>query len=85
MEIASGSNIEVTGGFYSGNASGTAPPVGSAESPSRDQRLEFALLEPRASAHPYIEIDANEPSPVQDVGIYIAGSGASGVSSTIAT
>lgn len=80
IEITSGSNIEVNGGFYAGNSSGTNPSGGlggvSITGPATGIRIIGASC---IGSYPYIEIAKNVPSPQQDVGIYIAGSGASDV------
>lgn len=80
IEITSGSNIEINGGFYAGNASGASPSGGSGgvslTGPATGIRIVGASC---IGSYPYIEISQNKPSPQQDVGIYIAGSGASNV------
>lgn len=80
IEITSGSNIEINGGFYAGNASETNPSGGlggvSITGPASGIRIVGASC---IGSYAYVEIDHEEPSPVQDVGIYIAGSGASNI------
>lgn len=80
IEITSGSNIEINGGFYAGNSSGSSPSGGaggiSITGPAAQIRIVGASC---IGSYPYIQIDSINPSPVQDVGIYIAGSGANDV------
>jgi hypothetical protein len=80
IEITSGSNIEINGGFYAGNASSANPSGGSGgvsiTGPASGVRIVGAAC---IGSYPYIEIDKIKDSPQQDVGIYIAGSGASDV------
>lgn len=78
IEIATGSNIEITGGFYSGNAPSGSPSGGiSITGPASAIRIVGAAC---IGSYPYI-INYGSPmeSPLQQVGIYIAGAGASNV------
>ena len=81
IEIVSGTNIEILGGFYAANASGANPSGGSGgisiTGPATNIRILGAAC---VGTYPYI-INHGSPSepPAQDVGIYIAGSGASNV------
>jgi hypothetical protein len=79
VEITSGSNIEILGGFYSGNASGTNPSGGSGgvsiTGPAVGVRIVGASC---VGQYPVIINDGNSPSDTQDVGVYIAG-GASNI------
>jgi hypothetical protein len=81
IEITSGSNIEIVGGLYAANASGSNPSGGSGgvsiTGPATGIRIVGAAC---IGTYPYV-INQGAPTtpPAQDVGIYIAGAGASNV------
>lgn len=81
IEITGGSNIEVIGGLYAANASGSSPSGGSGgisiTGPASGIRILGAAC---IGTYPYIINTGGPTTPTrQDVGIYIAGSGASDV------
>ena len=81
LQINSGSNIEILGGLYAANASGASPEGGpggiSITGPASAIRIVGAAC---IGTYPYIQnYDGVMPVATQDVGIYIAGSGASNV------
>jgi hypothetical protein len=81
IEIVSGTNIEVLGGFYAANASGANPSGGSGGISITGPATNIRILGVACvGTYPYI-INYGAPTepPAQDVGIYIAGSGASNV------
>jgi hypothetical protein len=79
MEIVAASNVEVNGGFYAGNASGANPSGGSGGISIGAASAVRIIGASCIGSYPYIEIDHDETSPVQDVGIYIAGGGANNI------
>jgi hypothetical protein len=80
IEITSGSNIEINGGFYSGNASGSNPSGGSGGVSITGAASGVRIIGASCvGSYPYIEVDKKETSPVQDIGIYIAGGGGNNI------
>ena len=81
IDIVTGSNIEVIGGLYASNASGASPSGGSGgisiTGPATGVRILGAAC---IGSYPYfINHGGPQSVPTQDIGIYIAGSGASNV------
>jgi hypothetical protein len=77
MEISSGSNIEVSGGFFSGNASGSDPSGGSGGISITGAASGVRIIGASCvGSYQWVKVGGMETSPVQDIGIYIAGGGA---------
>lgn len=81
IEITSGTNIEINGGLYAANASGANPSGGSGgisiTGPASAVRIVGAAC---IGTYPYIQnVGEAEHPDKQDVGIYIAGAGASNI------
>lgn len=81
IEITSGSNIEIVGGLYAANASGSSPSGGSGgisiTGPASGIRILGAAC---LGTYPYI-VNNGAPMtpPPQDVGVYVSGGGASNI------
>jgi hypothetical protein len=80
MEITSGSNIEINGGFFSGNASGADPSGGSGGISITGAASGVRIIGASCvGSYQWVEIDGTQTSAVQDVGISISGGGATNI------